>query len=148
MSENHQRVGSVSNAHVGAAFERSALKYFKDMGFNLSRDYKVRVGHNVKKEHAFDLGSEDPKILVECKSHKWTESGNVPSAKMTTWNQAMYYFLLAPEDYRKIFFVLHHRRNEGGETLVSYYKRIYSHLIPEGVEFIEWDESTGKVVSE
>jgi len=58
----------------------------------------------------------------------------------------MYYFLLAPADYRKIFFVLHHRRNEDGETLVSYYKRIYSHLIPEGVEFIEWDEATNQSI--
>ncbi len=29
---------------------------------------------------------------------------------------------------------------------VSYYKRIYSHLIPEEVEFLEFDESTGDII--
>ena len=148
MSSKHQRVGSISNAHVGAALEQVALEYFESIGLSLFLNHKVSVGLHSTKEHAFDLGSEDPKILVECKSHKWTKGGKVPSAKMTTWNEAMYYFHLAPEGYRKIFFVLHHRRNEDGESLVSYYHRIYSHFIPEDVEFVEWDEANNQMISQ
>ena len=70
----------------------------------------------------------------------------VPSAKMTVWNEAMYYFHLAPTRYRKILFVLHDRRDGQGETLLAYYKRTYSHLIPDDVEFMEWDEVTGAIM--
>lgn len=45
----------------------------------------------IKKKHSFDLGCKDKKI-VECKSHKWTSGGNIPSAKLNVWNEAMYYF--------------------------------------------------------
>lgn len=67
---------------------------------------------------------------------------------MANWNEAMLYFLLAPKEYRKIFFTLHDKRNGIGETLVSYYKRTYSHLIPENVEFFEYDQKTGDIYKE
>lgn len=70
-------------------------------------DLKVLVGvGTIKKEHAFDLGCERQKVIVECKSYLWTSDDNVPSAKMTVWNEAMFYFYVVPEDYRKIMFVL------------------------------------------
>jgi len=146
MDTTHQRVGSISNAHVGAAFERVAHQYFMARGIDLSLNYKIPIGLHTQKDHAFDLGSDNPKILVECKSHKWTAGNKVPSAKMTTWNEAMYYFHLAPEEYRKIFFVLHHCRDGDGESLVSYYQRIYAHLIPKDVEFVEWDETSNSII--
>ena len=104
------------------------------------------VGLSSKKKHCFDLGAATPKIIVECKSHKWTAGANVPSAKMTVWNEAMYYFHLAPKNFRKILFVLHDKRRRDGESLLSYYKRTYYHMIPQGVEFFEWDEVTGDIV--
>ena len=68
----------------------------------LDINIKLPVGiEAVTKEHAFDLGSLDQKIIVECKFHKWTAGGHVPSAKLTVWNEAMYYFVTAPKDYRK-----------------------------------------------
>jgi hypothetical protein len=33
--------------------------------------------------HKFDLTSSDERIVIECKSHTWTQSGNYPSAKVT-----------------------------------------------------------------
>src|ERR1051326_4415828 len=33
--------------------------------------------------HKFDLTSPDETIVIECKSHTWTKSGNYPSAKVT-----------------------------------------------------------------
>ncbi len=55
-------------------------------------------------------------------------------------------FLLAPADYRKCFFVLHHRSESRGESLADYYRRTYAHLIPADVEFCEWDEEAGRLV--
>lgn len=148
MNRPHQRIGAISNAHVGAAFEKVALDYFRKNGITLTANFSLSIGLKEKKTHCFDLGASCPQILVECKSHRWTEGAKVPSAKMTVWNEAMFYFHLAPPEFRKILFVLHDRRNGTGESLVSYYRRTYSHLIPEEVEFLEFDESSGNIVKE
>lgn len=140
---NFQRVGSVSNAHVGKEFEEQAIIYFKSKGIILNKSFSLPIGiDNYKKEHAFDLGcnsSEHGKIIVECKSHTWTSGGNVPSAKITVWNEAMYYFSLSPNEYRKIFFVLRDYSVKRQETLGEYYVRTYKHLIPKDVEIMEYD---------
>lgn len=143
MDKPHQRIGSKSNAHVGRDFELEAQSYFASKGLSLELNIKVPVGIGaIKKDHAFDLGCQDEKVLVECKSHKWTApNDNVPSAKLTVWNEAMYYFLATPPGYRKIMFVLRDYSEKRKETLAEYYIRTYSHLIPEGVELWEYDES-------
>lgn len=87
----------------------------------------------------FDLGSSSPPVLVECKSHRWTSGGNVPSAKITVWNEAMYYFHLAPPEYRKIMFVLRDYSDKRKETLAQYYIRNHGHLIPDDVEIVEFN---------
>ncbi|MFJ7971340.1 hypothetical protein [Psychrobacillus sp. NPDC096389] len=141
---NFQRVNSISNAHVGRDFEEAARVYFQQQGIMLSERVCLPVGiNNFKKDHAFDLGNtsnEAEKIIVECKSHRWTSGDNVPSAKLTVWNEAMYYFLLAPAEYRKVFFILRDYSVKRKETLGEYYLRTYKHLIPEDVEIVEYDE--------
>jgi hypothetical protein len=64
---------------------------------------------------------------------------------MTVWNEAMYYFHLLPNNYRKIMFVLHDKRGGDGETLLNYYLRTYRHLIPKEVEFFEFNNETKTV---
>jgi hypothetical protein len=141
-NNNFQRVGSVSNAQAGNDFEAAARAFFSQQGISLVKNFSVPVGFGeAKKMHRFDLGSENPPVLVECKSHTWTQGGNMPSAKMTVWNEAMYYFHVAPAFYRKIFFVLKHSRRE--QSLASYYLKTHGHLIPEGVELWEFDLETG-----
>lgn len=136
-----QRVGAISNSHVGAAFENSALACFAGLGVPLERCHRVSLGvSTLKKMHAFDLGCGQQKIIVECKSHRWTVGTNVPSAKLTVWNEAMYYFQLAPREYRKIMFVLKASCRRRGITLATYYLNTYPHLIPDDVEFWEFDE--------
>ena len=148
MAKSHQRIGSISNAHVGRDFEDIALKICASQGINLKRNLKLPVGlGNGKKLHAFDLGCKKQKIIVECKCHKWTAPDeNVPSAKLTVWNEAMYYFLLAPAGYRKILFVLKDVSQRRRETLAEYYIRTYSHLIPGDVEIWEFDEGSQEVL--
>ena len=107
MEKSFQRLGSRSNAHVGRDFELAAQEFFAQQGVDLSIGLKVPVGiSEVKKYHSFDLGCNKKRIIVECKSHTWTTGSNVPSAKLTVWNEAMYYFHIAPVGYRKIMFVL------------------------------------------
>lgn len=141
---NYQRKGAISNAHVGREFERRARTVLEEHGLKLDPDHKVAVGiASSKKEHAFDLGSEDPQVIVECKAQTWTEGNKVPSAKMKNWAEAMFYFYMAPDTYRKIFFVERSERKTTGETLLSYFIRTHSHMIPSEVEFWELDGVTG-----
>jgi hypothetical protein len=145
---NYQRVGAVSNARVGRDFESVAQEYFRQQGVLLGTNYAVAVGVGTdKKNRQFDLGSGEPAVLVECKSHRWTGGDNVPSAKVTVWNEAMYYFHLAPPRFRKVLFVLRDRSERRQETLAEYYVRNYRHLIPRDVEILEYDEEAGEVLA-
>ena len=116
---NFQREGAVSNAHVGREFEERAKTVLTKYGLDLDPNHKVAVGiGSLKKEHAFDLGAECPKVIVECKSQTWTAGNKVPSAKMKNWAEAMFYFHMAPVTYRKIFLVERSVRETTGESTV------------------------------
>jgi hypothetical protein len=138
-----QRTGSTSNTHVGMEFEELAMRFWAKRGLKLDKKHSLLVGvRDVKKPHNFDLGSSKPPVIVECKSHKWTTGDNVPSAKMRAWNEAMYYFLVAPQNYRKIFFSLRDICSRRKISLAEYYVHTYAHLIPAGVEVWEYDVGT------
>lgn len=136
-----QRIGATSNAAVGRAFEDAVKGHYARIGIELERDLSVLVGvSNHKKLHRFDLGSRNPPVIIECKSHTWTSGGNTPSAKMTVWNEAMYYFHVAPPDFKKVLFVLKHERQ--GISLANYYVKTHGHLIPSDVELWELEFET------
>ena len=137
---NFQRQGSTSNSHVGRAFEERARKILAEHGLRLEAGHKVPCGlGQVRKIHTFDLGSGNPKVIVECKSHTWTSGGNVPSAKMKNWAEAMFYFHMAPRNYRKIFVVERSLRPGRPESLLAYFLRTQAHMIPPDLEFRELD---------
>ena len=117
-------------------------------GLQLDLGYKVPCGlpGNKEKYHEFDLGSDNPKVIVECKSHTWTSGGNVPSAKMTNWAEAIFYFHMAPSDYRKIFFAERSVRPKNNETLLEYFIRTQGHMIPSDIEFGELDRDSDRVL--
>ena len=143
MDKPFQRIGSPSNAHVGNEFEALVQRFFAQQGIDLVRNHFVPVGVGVsKKLHAFDLGCPSKKWLVECKSHRWTAGHNIPSAKLTVWNEAMHYFQSAPPEYKKVLVVLKHLRRGNGESLLRYYLRTHGHLVPNDVELWEYDEAT------
>ena len=136
----YQRKNAPSNTQVGIDFEELTLNYLKQSIPDIKRPFWLPIGHIEQKEHKFDLGSAKQKVIIECKSHTWTEGGNVPSAKLTAWDQAMLYFFLAPRKYRKIFAVKKDLNAKTKESLASYYIRTHSHVIPDEVEFWEVDE--------
>jgi hypothetical protein len=137
---NFQREGVISNAHVGRQFEVRVQAALAGEGIDLETDYRVECGlHDKRKLHAFDLGSDVPPIIVECKSHTWTATGNIPSAKMKNWAEAMFYFHMAPPQYRKLFVVEQSVRTGYTESLLAYFARTQAHMIPSGTEFWELD---------
>ena len=139
MENNFQRVGSTSNTEVGRDFEEAAHIFFEASGIKLTRGFLAPVGFRVKKDHKFDLGSEEPPILVECKSYTWTAAGNSPSAKIRGMNEVMLLFSVAPPHYRKILFVLKHLHLRSKVSLAAHYIKNQGHLIGPGVEMWEFD---------
>ncbi|MCH7663184.1 MAG: hypothetical protein IH859_04855 [Chloroflexi bacterium] len=137
---NFQRKNAVSNTQVGIDFEDIALSHFSKEIPDLHKEFRIAIGFKEKKSHKFDLGSSLQNVIIECKSHTWTTSGNMPSAKLTTWDQAMFYFFLAPDKYRKIMFVKKDLKPKSGESLCNYYMRTHANVIPDGIEFWEADE--------
>jgi hypothetical protein len=142
-TNNFQRFGAVSNAHVGRGFEQVAIDYFRSQGIELKRDVPISIGHRSKKARRFDLADLEGKVVVECKSHTWTSGGNAPSAKIIVWNEAMYLFTLLPDSFRKVLFVARHLRKE--LPLADYYVKNYGYLIPPDVEVMEFCEATRTV---
>lgn len=146
MINNFQRKGSISNTHVGNEFENLVRGYFKDrLKVELKKVFPLEIGiSKLKKIHNFDLGTDiKSNIVIECKAHTWTEGGNVPSAKLTVWNEAMYYFYLAPNKYRKIFCIQKDYSEKRDKTLGGYYLDKYGHMIPSDVEIWEFDLEKG-----
>jgi hypothetical protein len=138
-TNNFQRRGAISNSHAGREFEEAARLFFMSTGISLTPAFAVEIGGRIKKRHNFDLGSEDPPILVECKSYTWTETDRSPSAKIRGMNEVMLLFSIAPAHYRKILFVLKHLRRKTGMSLATHFIRGQGHLIPEEVEIWEFD---------
>src|SRR5437879_6462595 len=110
------------NPGKGARFVATVSRFLASQQILVRKEFAVEVGvGEIKRRHRFDLGSDEPKLVVECKSHSWTEGGNAPSAKMAVWNEAMYYSSLVPDDHRKMLFVLLSRLAPETETLLAYY---------------------------
>ena len=81
------------------------------------------------KEHAFDLASKDQSIVIECKNYTWTKTGRVPSAKISTINEAVLYFSFLDENTQKILCLMESKCTEREETLARYYVNTYGHLL-------------------
>ena len=131
------------NPATGASFEAMVRAFFGARGLGLQPNHVVEVAAgSQRRPRKFDLGCPEPATLIECKCHTWTEGGNAPSAKLSVWNEAMFYFLIAPTNYRKILAVLADRR--GSESIADHYVKRFSHLVPQGVEI--WEiSSDGKL---
>lgn len=144
---NHQRIDAESNTHAGNDFETRAQTALEArLGCDLQMPLTLAIGFDgVRKNHRFDLGSHAEQIIVECKSHRWTRSGNMPSAKLTVWREALYYFYLSDNSYRKILLVLRDIRTTNNETLADYFVRLNLHVIPPGVEIWEFCLETDKI---
>ena len=132
----YQRKGVSSNTQAGKDFEKKILCFLEDNNIIVQEQIQVPIGINSKKEHAFDIGNDS--ILVECKSHTWTETGNTPSAKLKNWSEAMFIFYLTPTKYKKLFFVEMSYNQNYCKTLLEYFIEHYSYLIPQDVVLIDF----------
>ena len=103
------------NPKVGKDFQRKVLSIAQKT-FNMPFDEEKVV-------------SADGDIIIECKCYTWTNGGNVPSAKMSTLNEAVLYLRSVNYNARKILAMKKDVRLRTGESLAEYYCRIYGHLL-------------------
>ena len=65
----------------------------------------------------------------ECKCYTWTDSGNVPSAKLMGLDEAVFYFGFLPVETKKILCMKKATFKGKTETLAEYYVRVHGHLL-------------------
>ena len=131
------------NPGVGAAFQKAVARWLEqqfDKEFILEK--KIAMGHPAK-NHKFDIVSSDDTMAIECKCYTWTETGNVPSAKMGFTNEAAFYLSFIPDTYEKFIVMKLSRHPKREETLAEYYFRMNRHLIGK-TKVADFDAETGE----
>ena len=127
------------NPKVGRTFQEMVCnileKYFS-IPFELEKALPIGTP---SKLHRFDCVSEDGKIVAECKCYTWTDTGNIPSAKLMGMNEAVFYMSYLPKDAIKILCIKRATHGKRMETLADYYCRIDGHLLQD-VKIFEIDE--------
>ncbi|MBO4888206.1 MAG: hypothetical protein J5589_07840 [Firmicutes bacterium] len=126
------------NPTNGAIFQQQVMEWFKNhyqLEFELEK--KLLIG-NPPKDHKFDIVDVGDTIAIECKRYTWTETGNVPSAKMGFTNEAAFYLSFLPDTYQKYIVMLYSFHQKRQETLAEYYYRTNRHLLG-NIKIAEYD---------
>lgn len=137
-------MSNADNPKNGAFFQEQVLTWLQN---NCDPDFEsektLPIGTPAK-DHKFDIVSTSSKIAIECKRYTWTETGNVPSAKMGFVNEAAFFLSFLPTEYEKYIVMLYSYHKKRKVTLAEYYYRRYQHLLgdikvaeynPEGNQF-------------
>ena len=142
------------NPGRGTEFENRVGDYFREKlsGFELEQNKKTGKiklkANNIEGAHIFDIISKKYKLLIECKRHSWTSGNHSPSAKLSIWNEAMYYFYLANrinDEYTNILCV-ECSTNLEGRSLADLYVKNKEHYIPDRTYIIEFGAKGEKPV--
>ena len=132
------------NPRNGAIFQKQVMKWFEQhYATTFILEEKIPIGAPAK-DHKFDIVDEAKSIAIECKRYTWTETGNVPSAKMGFTNEAAFYLSFLPESYKKYIVMLKSCHEKRHETLAEYYYRINKHLLGD-IKVAEYDPKTDEM---
>ena len=132
------------NPRVGKTFQIAVQRWLQEsLHMPFETEKKIAIG-NPAKLHSFDIASLDGNIVIECKCYTWTESGNVPSAKMGFTNEAAFYLSFLPKETDKSIVMLKATHPRRDETLAEYYFRTNRHLLGD-IKVCEFDPNTGEL---
>ena len=135
---------NTDNLRRGREFqELAARELSRAWNTDLELEVPFLIG-NPPKSHKFDMASRDRRFVGEAKNFTWTETGNMPSAKIGFVNQAVFYLSFLPSDLKRFVVMPRDIRHGKGEALADYYYRTYRHLL-NGVFIVEVDPSTHTV---
>lgn len=129
------------NPKIGASFQESVTQWFrKKYNKDFVNEKKIPIGYPPK-NHKFDIVALDDTVAVECKCYTWTETGNVPSAKIGFVNEAAFYLSFLPDYYEKYIVMLKASHDIRNETLAEYYYRTNKHLLG-AIKVAEYEPKT------
>lgn len=135
------------NPRKGAEFQLWVMEWFSTRFHKrFETEVKIPIGSDLLdpseyKPHKFDIVSDDQSIIIECKRYTWTETYNVPSAKMGFTNEAAFYLSLAKKSHKKYIAMIKSYNPKRKETLAEYYYRTNRHLLGD-VIIAEFDPDT------
>ena len=119
-------------------FERLAGEFFeRELGTRLFSQWPVHLKNG--RTHKFDFSSGDERIVVQCKSLTWTESGHYPSGKVAEARQALQ-MLQESNGFRKIIVFDEHLNHKGQSFVEVFVRRNKDSL--SGIEV--WQHLDGK----
>ena len=127
------------NPIIGKKFQSEVLN-FATKHFN--KEFEEEVGidiGNPPTPHKFDVVSVDKSIIIECKCYTWTESGNVPSAKLATLDEAILYMRSVTYNAERIIAMKESKHDRRDITLAEYFCDKKGHLM-EGISVWEFDD--------
>ena len=134
------------NPHVGRRFQESVkLILEKKFCTSFEPEAVVAIGKPAK-NHKFDLANDDRSIVAECKCYTWTDSGNVPSAKLMGLDEAVFYFSFLPTETKKNLCMKKATYRGKTETLAEYYVRVHGHLMGDVFVYEISDDGTMKEI--
>lgn len=125
----HEMNSNSNNNYVGKVFQKSAFGFVTEQfGKTFVEEKAIDIGFPPR-PHKFDIVSEDGLTVIECKCYTWTESGNVPSAKMSTLDEAILYMNNIPYTANKIIIMKQSIHPERDITLAEYFVDKKGHLM-------------------
>lgn len=134
------------NPHVGRIFQEK-VQSLLEKRFRIAFDQEVSIAiGNPPKPHKFDLANIDRSIVAECKCYTWTDSGNVPSAKLMGLDEAAFYFGFLPSETTKILCMKCATYKGKTETLAEYYVRVHGHLLRDVIVYEILDDGVIKEI--
>ena len=114
----------MSNVARGDQFQLLTKQVMeKALGIPLKAEVPVKIG-SPPHPHRFDLASPDSRVIIECKAHTWTNTGNIPSAKLTTLREALFYMTFLAEDTVKVLAMARSTHMKRQESLAEYFVRL------------------------
>ena len=118
-----------SNTYVGRTFQEAVQSILEGKYHGcFEQEVTIPIGRPPK-GHRFDLANSDRTIVAECKCYTWTESGNIPSAKLMGLDEAVFYFGFLPAETQKLLCMKRAVFHGKAETLAEYYVRVHGHLL-------------------
>jgi hypothetical protein len=106
-------------------------------GINFDEEVPLPIGVPPQ-NHRFDLVSPDRRCVGECKCYSFTKQDNVPSAKLSTLLEAVFFLSFLPPENLKFVILDQRVRSSGGETLATYFVRRFHHLLRD-ISILELD---------
>ena len=109
------------NTRVGRNFQKLVQMVLGEKyNTHFELEAAIPIGSSAK-DYKFDLANTDRSIVAECKCYTWTDSGNVPSAKLMGLDEAIFYFGFLASGTEKLLCMKKAVFRGKQETLAEYY---------------------------